>query len=102
MKAYTNSNVETRRVLGAKAGKQMTLKPEQGQLLADLIRRKDRGNDGLGKPEIIDVIQQIKPGGCSRKAARDAFDRTVKKAYSDVLTGRVKVQATTTKRSIRA
>jgi len=70
---------------------------EKQQVLVDVIRRSDRGNTPKTFPEIIDTIQDLEP--VSRKQARDAYDRTIKPTHKKVLTGIIKAQRTTTKRS---
>ena len=87
-----------RREFGVRCGRSKLLNDTQETFLVDNVRRKDRGNDGMTKSEIVDMVQDLKPG-LNRKSAADAYDRTVKTKHHQVLTGIVSAQATTTKRS---
>ena len=54
-------------------------------------------DDGKSLREIHDTMQQLQP--ITEQQARDAFCRTIRSAHKKELTGVVKAQATTTKRS---
>ena len=95
---YVCADKGKRRVVGASVGKKRILKAEDEQFVVDVLRRRDRGNDAMTKKGIVDMIQDIVPG-LQRRAAQQAFDRNVREKHSDVLTGIVKAQASTCKRS---
>ena len=82
---------------GREVGKPASLDKQDAQLLTDVIRRSDRGNEPKSLPQIVDIIQELNPA-LDRKAARHAFT-TVQSKRLDELTGKVKAQATTTARS---
>ena len=54
-------------------------------------------DDGKSLREIHDTMQQLQP--ITEQQARNAFRRTIRSAHKKELTGVVKAQATTTKRS---
>ena len=74
------------------------LDEDTAQFLVDTMRRRDRGDDGMGRKESIDMLQDLRPE-LSRRQVSNQFDRTIRPKYSDVLTGIVKAEATTSKRS---
>jgi hypothetical protein len=82
---------------GREVGKPASLDKQDAQLLTDVIRRSDRGNEPKSLPQIVDIIQELNPA-LDRKAARHAFT-TVQSKRPDELTGKVKAHATTTARS---
>ena len=82
---------------GNAVGNPPTLDQEDSQLLVDVIRRSDRGNEPKSMPQIMGVIQELKPT-LNIKATRNAF-ATVQKKHKAELTGKIKAQATTTARS---
>ena len=95
---YCHPEKDKRHKLGGHIGRRRLLDSGTAQVLVDTIRRHDRANQGKGLPEIIGTIQEIKPE-LDRKQARNTYDKTVKKDHKKELTGIVKAQATTTKRS---
>lgn len=70
----------------------------QQQFLVDMIRRRDRANDGMPVIEVIDKILQLNPN-LKNKQGWNLFTRTIRKAFKDQLSKRVKAQHTTTKRT---
>ena len=95
---YVCSDLGKRRVLGAAAGKAPLISHDTAEFTVSVMRRKDRANDGLNKSGSIDVIQDLLPG-LKRKQVEQAFDRTVRPKYKAELTGIIKAQASTEKRS---
>ena len=50
-----------RRVIGAQVGKKTLLPKDDSRVLVDTMRRYDRGNDGLSRAQILDVLQELSP-----------------------------------------
>ena len=98
---YARNDKEMRTAIGSKGGKPRIMSADNEQLVVDVVRRADRGNDGKSLREIHDTMQQLQP--ITEQQARDAFRRTIRTAHVNThkkeLMGVVKAQATTTKRS---
>jgi hypothetical protein len=73
------------------------LDADSQQFVIDVMRRKDRANDGMTRRDGIDMVQDLKPS-LKRKQAERAFDRHVRAKSKDVLTGIVKANKSTEKR----
>ena len=86
-------------MLGKASGKPRILSPEEERIVADVIRRQDRGNDPMSMQDIGSTIQTIKNGSINKQSALDAFRRNVRRHHADKVTGVVRAQPTTTKRS---
>ena len=95
---FVTENLAKRRKLGEKMGAKPLLSTEQQEFVADTIIRYDRGNEGKSVGEMIDLTADTMPG-LSREQCRHALRRTVRHRYEHRLTGPIKAQATTTKRS---
>ena len=87
-----------RKLLGISVGKQPLYNVEEQQFGVDVIRRHDRGNDGLNKRQCIDKLHDMRPD-LTRKSVTNAFDRTIRPQHKEVLTGIVKANPTTVKRT---
>ena len=72
---YTCSDVGKRRVLGAAAGKAPVIDNETAQFAVDVMRRKDRANDGLNKRSPVDMMHDLLPGSTPRAYGSD--DRSI-------------------------
>jgi hypothetical protein len=94
---YVTSTNGKARVLGSQVGTRPHLNNEEKQFVVDNIRRADRGNDGMSKKRIVDMVQDIKPD-LSRTQAEAAL-KSVREEHKGELTAVVKAQATTTKRT---
>ena len=82
-------------------GRKILISQENSDLIIDVVRRADRGNNGMGGCKIAEVITELQPD-LTTTQARLSFGRTVRpKARAARLTtgSYVKVQATTTNRS---
>ena len=86
------------RKLGTRPGKPGLLNKDEGRFVCDVLRRYDRGNDGQGITKAVDIVREIRPQ-LTRKQAADCFRRTIRRNWARVLSGPVKAQATTTKRT---
>ena len=86
------------RQLGSRPGRAGLLQQGEVDSIVDVLKRADRGNDGMDRPKAIDTVLDIKPH-LSRKQAADTFRMLVQKKHKNELTGPVKAQATTTKRT---
>lgn len=94
---YTYKDHKKRRPFGSHVGNHGHFRLDQQQLIADTLRRKDRANDGTGRKGAVDIGLELRPD-LSRKQVGRATD-AVRKKFKSVLTGRIKAQGTTTKRS---
>ena len=94
---YVTPTDDKRQALGTHAGKPAHLSADESQFVADNIRRADRSNDGLKRRQILDIVQEIVPS-LSRGQSAQAL-RAVRHTHKGALTGIVKAQATTTKRT---
>ena len=96
--AYVCKDVGKRKVLGSSVGRASTLDSDTAQFMADVLRRKDRGNDGMNRRECIDMIEDLKPQ-LTRPQAAWAFDNAKRGKHKDELTGIIKANSSTDKRS---
>ena len=87
-----------RQLLGSSAGKPALIDAGTQQFAVDVLRRRDRGNDGMNARESVDMIHDLMPE-LSRLQARQTFSRTICPGHSTELSRIVKAQASTTKRS---
>ena len=97
LQKYVTTNGK-RRELGKSVGAKPLFDKDLQGWAVDVIRRYDRGNDGKNKRECIDILHDLKPG-LSRKAVQQTFDRTVRPQHKKELTGIVKANCTTVKRT---
>ena len=95
---YTNPELDKRATLGTSVGKPPLFKAEEQQFAVDVIRRHDRGNDGLCKRECVDKLHDMRPE-LKRRDISNAFDRTIRPQHEDELTGIIKANPTTVKRT---
>jgi hypothetical protein len=95
---YITDDKSKRLTIGASSGPKPLLSSGEGEFVVDVVRRRDRANDGMSNADIVDAISELKPD-LSRRQAANAWARTVRPAHKDVLTGIVVAQATTTKRT---
>ena len=98
LSAYVCKDLGKRKVLGSSVGRAQSLDRDTTQFVVDVLRRQDRGNAGLNRRESIDMIGDLKPGLTRRQAAW-AFDNAVRGKHKDELTGIIKANASTEKRS---
>jgi len=94
---YACSDRAKRRKIGSQVGNSGHFSAQQKQLMSDTLRRLDRANDGVGRKGAIDIGQELCPMLSSKQVGR-AVD-AVRKKNKEYLTGRIKVQGTTTQRS---
>lgn len=94
---YVHPDESKRRKLGSQAGHPSLLDDESQRFVVDVLRRRDRGNDGMSRRDTINMLQDVKPD-FSRLQLSDCFRNTVRKRHGGVLTNIVKAQASTTKR----
>ena len=98
-KQYVCSNKDKRRVVGDSVGRQPLLRKDQQDFVADVLARRDRGNDGAAPSEAIELVIELMPELTVAQATRH-FNRTLLPNHSDQLKQhKVKAQATTTRRS---
>ena len=99
-KHYVHDDPTKRYKLGCGVGEsgKKLLDEDAAQFVVDTIRRMDRADDGMTRRESIDMIQDLRPE-LSQKQAMSQFDRNVRPQNKQYLTGVIKAEATTTKRS---
>ena len=95
---YVCDDVEKRRMLGTGVGISKVIDADTENFLVDVLRRKDRANAGMSRAEAIDMLQDLHPAKTRKSLAR-AFDRNIRPDHKHELTGVVKAQASTEKRS---
>ena len=99
LKKYVTEDQQKRRSLGKSVGRGALLQHGDQHFLADVLVRKDRGNDGAEPKEAIDMVQQLAPH-LDRTQARRHFKRTLLPNFKHKLKPKAIVaQATTTKRT---
>ena len=94
---YVCEDKGKRKVVGIGVGPTSLLDADATQFVADVLRRRDRGNDGVNRREGADLVQDLMPE-LSRTQAVTAF-RRVRAKNDDVLSGIVKANRSTEKRS---
>jgi hypothetical protein len=95
---YCCKDLTKRKQLGKSVGSQPIFTADEQQFAVDVVRHHDRGNDGLNKRQCVDVLHELKPT-IKRASVAQTFDRTVRKNHTAVLTGIVKANPTTVKRT---
>lgn len=95
---YARDDVSKRKQLGISVGNQAHFSEYETGFTVDAIRRYDRGNDGKNKREIVDMLHDLKPE-LSRRAVQRSFDETTRPQHKEQLTGIVKANSTTVKRT---
>jgi hypothetical protein len=94
---YACADKNKRRALGKTVGRPQVINDNNSQFVVDVMRRKDRGNDGMNRGSAIDMLHDLQPASKRASLAR-AFDRHLRPTFKDQLTGIVKAQASTSKR----
>jgi len=82
---------------GAGQGRKPLVSKKQQQLIVDVVRRHDRGNEPLTPRAVVNLVTQLVP--ISNVQAADHVRRTMRPNHRDEITNLVKPQATSTKRS---
>lgn len=95
---YVHPDPAKRQRLGAHAGQPSLVDASTQAFVVDVIRRRDRANDGMSRREIVGMIQDLKPK-LSKQQVSDVFLKTIRPNNCSLLTNIVKAQATTTKRN---
>ncbi|KAJ1445852.1 hypothetical protein M885DRAFT_548582 [Pelagophyceae sp. CCMP2097] len=90
LKHYIQDDVSLRRTLGAGVGKPSIIDQGKQKFLVDVVKRRDRGNDGMSTAAVVDALGEL---------LRQAWRRTVRPGFKSDLTGIIRAQATTTKRT---
>ena len=98
-KKFIHKDPEKRRKIGDGVGRPPLLPRSDQKFAADICARRDRGNDGLERKDLLEYLQEIKPG-ITPKQAENHYDRTLKKNHSSIIkTKSVAAQGTTTQRN---
>ena len=98
LQTHITSNDAKRIKLGSSVGRKSIIGCASAEIIADVLIRKDRVNQGVGVRGAVDILQEMHPE-YNRKQLDQAFRRTVRPIYSERLTNLVAVQNTTTKRT---
>ena len=89
---YVGGSEDKRRVLGASVGPPALLDADTEQHFSmDVLRRRDRGNDGMDKRKAVDMINDLRPS-LSRKQCENAFD-ALRQKHKEELTGCVRTSS---------
>ena len=98
LRAYICPNKGKRRVLGKSVGNPAsTIDRSVDQFVVDVLRRKDRANEGLCRREMGDLVQDLAPNLSCKQAVR--FADSIRARHKSELTGIISAQASTTKRT---
>ena len=97
LRAYICPNKGKRRELGKAAGRTPAIDKESNQFVVDVVRRKDRANEGMSRREIGDLLQDLAPHLSAKQAVRKVD--SIRQLHKSELTGIVSAQASTTKRT---
>ena len=98
LQMHITSNDAKRIKLGSSVGRKPIIGGASAEIIADVLIRKDRANQGVGVRGAIDILEQMHPE-FTRTQLDQSFRRTVRPLYSERLTNLVAVQNTTTKRA---
>ena len=85
------------RVLGKGQGRPGILKSDEATFITDVVRRHDRGRDGLTPAGVISLVASVKPNLSEKQAKNLAHN--LRKRNGDKLTQTTSAQASTTKRT---
>jgi hypothetical protein len=77
LKKYVSADEPKRRVIGKGVGRQPIVLKKDQYFVADVLVRKDHGNNGATPSEALDMINDLHPK-LSREQARDYFRKTLK------------------------
>ena len=99
LKPYVCQDVSKRKQVGSGVGGsgKSLVNEDTSQFMSDVLRRRDRANDGCTRPEAVTMLQELQPELTRAQACRQ-FDRHVRPNHKDVLTNIVKAESTTSKR----
>ena len=81
---YSRDKVYNRRDTGKSVGGNSLLSTENRSFVADVLARRDRGNEGSKKSEAIDLVQDILPH-LNRRQAGQYFNRTLLPKHPTVI-----------------
>ena len=95
---YVHPDSTKRTQLGSHKGAPSLVKPEVQEFAVDVVRRRDRGNEGLTNRDTAEMIQDLVPHLTTQQVT-DSLRKTIRPKFKSVLTNIVKAQASTTKRS---
>jgi hypothetical protein len=98
LKNYIQADKAKRQKLGSGVGNKSLVTTEESGFLVDVIHRHDRGNKGMSNSDALDALTDLKPD-LTRAQARNCFANTIRPAHKEVMTGIVRAQKTTTKRT---
>ena len=95
---YACPDMDKRREIGSSVGRPSSvLDTKADEFIIDVVRRKDRANEGINRGEMAQMVQDLNPD-LSVRASLNKTDK-LRKQHASVLTGIVSAQASTTKRT---
>jgi hypothetical protein len=89
--------ISGKRTLGVGQGKPSLLKGDEESFLVDVIRRHDRGADGLSTAQVMEKVKSVRPDLGEKQVKNLTLN--MRKRNADVLTGITTAQASTTNRT---
>ena len=93
------TSVHSKRIkIGSGVGRAPIIGKAEGRIIADVLIRKDRANQGVGVSGAVDILEQMMPQ-YSRKQLDASFRDTVRPKFAAELTNPAVVQPTTIKRT---
>jgi hypothetical protein len=88
---------ESKRIKLGGVGRKSIISEAHQEVIADVLIRYDRANQGKGVKSAVDILETMHPEA-TREQLEASFRRTARPKFVKRLTGPVAVQATTTKR----
>ena len=95
---YARHPIEKRLLLGSHVGRKRLISEQDEQVIVDVAKRADRANEGKSAADLADDLLEMNPH-LSKKQVVNAMTRTIRPQRKDDLTGIIKAQSTTTRRS---
>ena len=69
--------VTEKSTLGVAMGRKILISKENSDLVIDVVRRADRGNSGMGRLKIAEVITELQPGARGARRTRSHSRSTI-------------------------
>ena len=94
----TTENEAKRVKVGDGPGRKPLMSRSEQEVIVDVLRLKDRANDGVTVGGAVDILETMRPD-LTRAQLDQCLRRTVRRGHAKCLTNPVAAQATTTKRT---
>lgn len=95
---YVHPDRSRRKALGVSVGRPQLIDDDTQAFAVDVLRRRDRGNEGMNNREAVELVHDLKPELKLEQVA-DVLRKTIRPTNKKVLTSIVKAQASTSNRS---